>query len=333
MIVTARRGDSMWIGRRGVMWWLTALAGVLLGVQAETPLAAQQAPAPQDMVLIPAGPFVMGSDRVDEDALSKEYGFGKPLYLDEHPRRTVHLPAFYIDKYEVTYAQYRDFVVERNYWVPEVWRRNGYLLTREVLQVADLPTLRHLAANTYRLNLDVRRLDREALLDAIDALRRSWDRLPISEVSWEDARNYCAWAGKRLPTEAEWEKAARGPEGLEYPWGNEWRTDAANIGGDPESEMGVMPVGSFPAGRSPYGVYDMAGNVMEWVADWYGPYPGSDYVSKDFGKKFKVVRGGGWGGVGHYALRHFYRTAYRFYLAPESRFNDLGFRCAKDAPS
>ena len=281
-----------------------------------------------DMVLIPGGEFIMGSDRVDAEEMTREYGFGKPLYLDEHPRRRVNLPPFYIDKYEVTYAQYRDFVIARNYWVPGVWKRNGYLLERRVLQIADVARLRRLARDTYRLEGDLGSMDKAALLDAIEARQRQWDRLPIAEVSWEDARNYCTWAGKRLPTEAEWEKAARGNDGREYPWGNDWDRSRANVGG---SEEGVMPVGSFPRGRSPYGVYDMAGNVMEWVADWYRAYPGSDYRSRDFGEKFKVVRGGGWGGVGHYALKYFYRAAYRFYVAPGSRFNDLGFRCARDA--
>jgi formylglycine-generating enzyme required for sulfatase activity len=91
-----------------------------------------------------------------------------------------------------------------------------------------------------------------------------------------------------------------------------------------------MPVGSFEAGKSFYGVYDMAGNVMEWVADWYQPYPGNRYRSDDFGEKYKVVRGGGWGGLGHYVISHFYRAAYRFYLTPDARYEDLGFRCAKD---
>ncbi len=312
---------------------LMVLMSLVLALVVVPGNGAGLATAPPDMVLIPAGEFIMGSDEVDRDALSKEYGFSKPLYLDEHPRRRLFLKAFYIDRYEVTFARYRDFVIDRNYWIPEVWRRNGYLLSREMLQIANLETLRRLAVETYRLDMDTRRMDKAALLDAIEAHQRRQDRLPISEVSWEDAAAYCAWAGKRLPTEAEWEKAARGPAGLEYPWGNEWRTDVANIGAvGPDGELGVMPVGSFAAGRSPYGVHDMAGNVMEWVADWYRAYPGNkDYQSEDFGEKYKVVRGGGWGGVGHYALRHFYRAAYRFYLAPASRFNDLGFRCAKDA--
>lgn len=307
--------------------WLGVLAGLWYAT-----MGTVQAATPPDMVLIPAGEFIMGSDEVDKDELSKEYGFSKPLYLDEHPRRKVYLDAFYIDKYEVTYAQYREFVIDQNYWIPGIWRRNGYLLTREMLQLANMDILRRLADEAYRLEGNIFTMDKDTLLDAIEARRRAWDRLPITEVRWQDAANYCAWAGKRLPTEAEWEKAARGPSGLEYPWGNEWRTDTANIGGlGPDGEPGVMPVGSFPEGSSPYGVHDLAGNVMEWVADWYQPYPGNDYRSKDFGEKFKVVRGGGWGGVGHYALHHFYRAAYRFYLAPDSLFNDLGFRCAMSA--
>jgi len=284
-----------------------------------------------DMVLIPAGPFVMGSDEVDKNQQrSSEYGVGKPLYLDEHPRHTVDLAAFYIDRYELTFARYREFVIQNNYWVPQVYKDSGYLLSRRILEVADNETLRRLANETFRLDMDTRQMGRQALLDAIEQQRRHMDTLPVSGVGWHEADAYCRWAGKRLPTEAEWEKAARGRDGREFPWGNHWSPEMANTGAPvaAETDPGVMPVGSFPNGVSSYGVHDMAGNVMEWVADWYQPYPGSQYQSGDYGTRFRVVRGGGWGGVGHYSISHFYRTAYRFYLRPDSAFSDLGFRCA-----
>jgi len=282
-----------------------------------------------EMIEIPAGDFLFGSDAVDADADSREFGLNKPLYLDEHPQRKLRLGAFLIDRFEVTNADYREFVVAENYWLPDPWKDNGFLLARPILEVADLPTLRRLAVETFRLDRDTREMDKNALLDAIEARRRELETLPVSGVNWNDAQRYCAWAGKRLPTEREWEKTARGTDGREFPWGNEWSIEHVNAGRG--EEFGVMAVGSLPAGRSPYGVEDMAGNVMEWVADWYQPYPGSDYASKDYGERFKVVRGGGWGGVGHYVISHFYRSAYRFYLAPDSRFDDLGFRCAGDS--
>ena len=283
-----------------------------------------------EMVLIPAGPFVMGSDDIDNSGKSEEFGFIKPLFEDEHPRRKEYLDAYLIDKYEVTNENYKDFVIDQNYWMPELWKKNGYLLTHEILSIANLETLRRLASETFRLDMDAREMTKEQLLEAIDKKNQELDTLPITGVTWNDAYKYCKWRGKRLPSEKEWEKAARGTAGFEYPWGNDWLEGKSNSGGESGWENGVAPVGSYADGRSPYGLYDMAGNVMEWVNDWYQPYPGNKFSSKDYGEKYKVVRGGGWGGVGHYAISHFSRSAYRFYVKPESSFNDLGFRCASD---
>jgi len=284
------------------------------------------------MVNIPAGEFIQGSDTVDRSGKATEFGSRKPWYEDEHPAHRQFLPAFYIDRYEVTNDQFRDFVRSNNYAVIPGWERNGYLLTRSILSFADLPTLRRLAVDTFRLDVDTRAMTRPQLLDVIEQHQAKLDQLPVTGVSWYDARAYCESLGKRLPHEAEWEKAARGPNGREYPWGNKWEVSRLNVGeaGGTNWEFGVAPVDDYPEGKSYYGVYNMAGNVMEWVDDWYLPYPGSTYKSPDFGEKYKVVRGGGWGGLGHYVISHLYRTAYRFYLKPEVRFSDLGFRCAAD---
>ena len=309
---------------------ITLCCGLVLAATAGSAEKAGPEWEATDMVVVPAGDFIQGSDTEDDGKNFSGYGVKKALYVDEHPQHRVHLDAFLIDRYEVTNTQYREFVVAANYWVPQDWRANGYLLTRKILEIANLETLRRLAADTYRLDVDTRTLDREQLLDAIEKHQHEYDDLPVVNVSWKDAQHYCRWAGKRLPTESEWEKAARGTDGREFPWGNDWDTHRLNAGGTPDRDPGVMPVGSFPDGRSPYGVYDMAGNVMEWVDDWYQPYSGNTAPSKDYGEHNKVVRGGGWGGVGHYAISYFYRTSYRFYIGPDSRFNDLGFRCARD---
>ncbi len=94
----------------------------------------------------------------------------------------------------------------------------------------------------------------------------------------------------------------------------------------------LAPVGSYESGRSPYGLYDMAGNAWEWTQDWYQAYPGNRYESDAFGERFKILRGSSFGGIGHYALADFYRAAHRFFAVPEQRFGDAGFRCARSAP-
>jgi len=313
-----------------IRFFLT-FAFIYLGVFSGVAAAAENSSPPPGMVLVPAGEFIMGSNKTDKADKAKEFGLSKPWYLDEHPQRTIRLPDFFMDAYEVTNAQYRDFVAKTNYWLPTQWEKNGYLLTREILGLADIAKLRNFVAETeIAPGLDVRTLNKDALLAAIEKRQKTLGNYPVTGVTWPNARDYCAWVKKRLPSEAEWEKAARGARGQEFPWGNEWDPVKLNAASADSWEDGVSPVGAYPQGKSPYGLFDMAGNVMEWVQDDYQPYPGATYKSTAFAKPNKVVRGGGWGGIGHYVIGHFYRGAYRFYLAPHSAFSDLGFRCAKD---
>jgi formylglycine-generating enzyme required for sulfatase activity len=283
------------------------------------------------MVKIPAGPFIVGSNKTDESGKQQEYGMVNPLYVDEHPRQTQHLDEFFIDKYEVTNAEYKKFVRQTKRHEPFGWTQNGYNLIPKRLKVTDLDTLRWIGTEYFKLDLDVTTMSKPELLKVMLRDQRIKDTMPVTGVTWFDARDYCQWAGKRLPTEWEWEKAARGPDGQEYPWGNEWDPNITNVGDNTDWPEGIAPVGSFPNNESPYGVYDLSGNVWEWVASWYQPYPGSTLERDDFGEKNKVLRGGG-GGVGHYALSMFYRGAARSFAPPTTSSSDIGFRCAGSAP-
>jgi len=147
---------------------------------------------------------------------------------------------------------------------------------------------------------------------------------PVVGVAWKEAAQYAEAVGKRLPTEMEWEKAARGPDGREYPWGNTFNPSLANVSGDvPEARL--MEVGQFRDGASPYGCMDMAGNAYEWTNDWYNPYPGNTDVTIDYGNIYRVLRGGSYLSEPFEA-----RSAKRHFDKVDTARKDYGFRCAMD---
>ena len=230
-------------------------------------------PIPEEMVLIPAGPFIRGTD---------QGGF------DEQPQRTLYLSGFMIDKYETTNSQYAGFV----------------------------------AATGHRKSAPPSRY-------AKNMTRMRGVNQPVVYVSWDDAHAYCAWKGKRLPTEAEWEKAMRGLNGRLWPWGNVEVASAANWGRVDDVFEVTAPVGRFRSDESPFGVMDGAGNVMEWVDDWYQENAYRDAAesnprSPEHGT-YKVLRGAGYTSSGSDL-----RITSRSKMVPDFRDETIGFRCAQD---
>jgi formylglycine-generating enzyme required for sulfatase activity len=228
-----------------------------------------------ELVHIPAGEFTMGS---------------KGSY-DTLPERRVNLPAFFIDKYEVTNNRYKRFVDATGHKVP--WSQDA-------------------AAAPYIWDWQQR----------VYPSGKGDD--PVVLVSWEDATAFCGWAGKSLPTEAQWEKAARGPQGHAYPWGPTWAAGKANT-----AESGLRqtaPFGGFKEDVSPYGVHDMGGNASEWVQEWFAPYPGNPMISYETKEKYKILRGGSWDYFHSIAT-----TYHRQYALPLSQMTAIGFRCARAA--
>ena len=256
-------------------------------------IAAERAklPAHDEMVKIPAGTFLMGSDKkVDRNA-----------YQPEFPQRRVYLDAYEIDKYEVTTVQFLKFVLATDRKPLIDWQYEG------------------------------------------GNFQETMANHPVMHVSWFDADAYCRWAGKRLPTSAEWEKAARGEDGRIYPWGNEpaglsranfGRTGLSGPVRDRPERLLLYPpiisVDKYDNGVSPYGVFQLAGNVAEWTADWYDPHyyktaPDRNPKGPEKGTQ-RAFRGGGW-----IDSTPSVRPAQRNGTDPNTKMNWLGFRCARDA--
>ena len=244
---------------------------------AQTPQPAATPAAPEGMVYVPAGDFQMGTDEADGSDFNQRDNV--PLTAnDARPKHKATTPAFFIDKTEVTCAQYQKFCQATGIPVPPYWPN--------------------------------------------DKIPDGQENFPVHHVNWWEASAYARWAGKRLPTETEWEKAARGTDARKYPWGNDY--DGAKANG---SSDGPVKVGNYPGGASPYGALDMSGNVVEWTDSWFDAYPNAPTKQPDFGTKLKVVRGGAW--ISGDSLG---RSWYRQVARPQSRLGFIGFRCAQDAP-
>lgn len=253
-------------------------------------------PLEGDMVLIPAGHFLFGTDNKDTTAEALSMGIPKPWYADETPQQKVFLKNFYIDRYEVTNQRYKFYIDDVGGVSPPHWNNKNY--------------------------------------------PEGQDNFPVTHVTWYDATNFCQWAGKQLPTEKQWEKATRGSEGNEYPWGNEFDPGKANLPDKPGSKKTAVAVGSFPQGATATGIHDLVGNTWEWVADDYTAYKGNTYKSEYYDSGLKVLRGASARDIGHFpgelytsALRQFARSGYRQFNYPDEAAPDVGFRCVSENPT
>jgi len=219
---------------------------------------------------------------------------------NERPAHTVYLDAFWIDQTEVTNLMFADFLSEQG---------NQIEGDVEWFDAEEGGVRIHLKGNSWEVDPE-------------------YENYPVVAVSWYGANAYCAWVERRLPTEAEWEKAARGTDGRNYPWGNDMPN--SSLSNYKQQVGGPTEVGTYPKGASPYGALDMAGNVFEWVNDWYDityyeNSPASNPLGPSDGRA-RVARGGSWL-VPSYAVS----AAGRLSANPDLTLEGLGFRCAMDA--
>lgn len=299
-----RTNWKLWItlGALAVLLCLGSLVGgglVVIGRQGRGPLASLASATPTPSPTITPTPTTLpGATQISpRDAMvmvhvpAGKFRMGSDDFDDdEKPAHTVFLDAFYIDRTEVTNAMYSRCVLAGSCQPPES---------------ADSSTHVDYYNNLY------------------------YASYPVINVNWEQANTYCLWAGRRLPTEAEWEKAARGLDGRTYPWGNE--NPSASLLNFRENVGDTTEVGNYPAGVSPNGALDMSGNVWEWVADWYdASYYAHSPQANPLGPAsgtYRIIRGGSWVHVEEYMT-----TFYRYETDPSNRFSDVGFRCARSAP-
>ncbi len=273
------------------------------------------------MVLVPGGSFWMGADPDEVERLvnecvaakgKREFNACRDVIQDQQPRHRVYVDAYYLDEFEVTNRLFARFAEETEYRTAAERRGSSHVWQQE-------------AAGRWRYVPVPNASWRAPTGTPGEATDPSH---PVVHVSWFDADQYCKYFGKRLPTEAEWERAARGGDrGGRYPWGDgRWSSSYANAAG---TVGDTAPVGTYPQGRSWVGAHDLAGNVWEWVADYYQEHyyersPVKNPKGPDQGR-LQVVRGGSWVDI-PVAIA----STYRHSDEPDSTSNVIGFRCAKD---